>query len=277
MRSPSITPGAAGTVGFLANGSLTYTPALLLLRQRACSNSWRGVHGAAHGRSYTHTLRSGRFEETAPIMWLLFGVGALNAATLPATALATAEHYQVPPVVRALAATLPEQWYGRQVYKGEYRLERPAHSGVRIGPADLADPRRDALQRPGLPLRPARAAGAHLGRHTQLRDPGIRDPPRHLRHQFLGSTERVGGTTVLPRCTKTATPCSCCIASPPETGWELHTCGSRPSCSMSGGPTARGSLVGTATATSRSPPGLVPAAAHRRRRDAVLVAGRPRT
>ena len=87
------------------------------------TNSWRGVHGAAHGRSYTHTLRSGRFEETAPIMWLLFGVGALNAATLPATALATAEHYQVPAVVRALAATLPEQWYGRQVYKGEYRLE----------------------------------------------------------------------------------------------------------------------------------------------------------
>jgi hypothetical protein len=86
------------------------------------TNSWRGVHGAAHGRSYTHTLRSGRFEETAPIMWLLFGVGALNGATLPAAALATAEHYRVPPVVRALAANCPEQWYGRQVYKGEYRL-----------------------------------------------------------------------------------------------------------------------------------------------------------
>lgn len=37
------------------------------------SNSWRGIHGAAHGRSYTTTLRSSRFEETAPIMWALWG------------------------------------------------------------------------------------------------------------------------------------------------------------------------------------------------------------
>ena len=58
------------------------------------TNSWRGVHGAAHGRSYTQTLRLGRFEETAPIMWLLWGVGALNDAVLPATSLATPAHYR---------------------------------------------------------------------------------------------------------------------------------------------------------------------------------------
>ena len=55
------------------------------------SNSWRGVHGAAHGRSYTTTLRSSRFEETAPIMWALWGMGALNLAVLPVTTLITSK------------------------------------------------------------------------------------------------------------------------------------------------------------------------------------------
>jgi hypothetical protein len=45
---------------------------------------------SAHSRSYLRTQRSSRFEETAPIMWLCWGTGTLNDATLPATALATA-------------------------------------------------------------------------------------------------------------------------------------------------------------------------------------------
>ena len=68
---------------------------MLLLTLAA--NSWRGIHGAAHGRSYTPTLRSSRLEETAPIMWALWGTGALNAAVLPATALCLARRYRLPP------------------------------------------------------------------------------------------------------------------------------------------------------------------------------------
>ena len=101
------------------------------------SNSWRGVHGAAHGRSYVPTLRSSRFEETAPIMWALWGVGALNNAVLPVTVLATSRCYAVPPVVRAVANALPDEWDGRQVYRGGYRLAhdllaRPYGSDVRV-------------------------------------------------------------------------------------------------------------------------------------------------
>ncbi|WP_158852696.1 hypothetical protein [Saccharothrix deserti] len=101
------------------------------------ANSWRGVHGAAHGRSYVPTLRSSRFEETAPIMWALWGTGALNSAVLPATALATATHYRMPDLVRAVATEPPEEWDGRQVYRGGYRLhhdllERPYGSDLRI-------------------------------------------------------------------------------------------------------------------------------------------------
>ena len=101
------------------------------------ANSWRGVHGAAHGRSYVPTLRSSRFEETAPIMWALWGTGALNAAVLPATALATARSYSLPPLVRAVATQQPEHWAARQVYRGEYRfshdlLSRPYGSELHV-------------------------------------------------------------------------------------------------------------------------------------------------
>jgi hypothetical protein len=120
------------------------------------ANSWRGIHGAAHGRSYVPTLRSSRFEETAPIMWALWGMGSLNNAVLPATVLSTARVYAVPPVVRAIATDLPAEWDGRQVYLGRYRLahdllERPYRSDVRIW--RTPDAMLSSVQdyRPGLP------------------------------------------------------------------------------------------------------------------------------
>lgn len=101
------------------------------------ANSFHGVHAAAHGRSYAPTQRSSRLEETAPLMRLLWGVGALNHAVLPATSLATAEVYRVPPIVQAVAQTSGQVWEGRQVYRGSYRLHhdllsRPYRSDLRI-------------------------------------------------------------------------------------------------------------------------------------------------
>lgn len=87
------------------------------------SNSWRGVHGAAHGRSYVQTQRSSRLEETAPIQWVCFGVGALNDAVLPTAAIATAQHYQVPEIGRRLAIPGPEPTWHEQRYAGAYRFE----------------------------------------------------------------------------------------------------------------------------------------------------------
>ena len=86
------------------------------------ANSWRGAHVSAHGRSYVRTQRSSRFEETAPIMWLCWGTGTLNDATLPATALATASRYTLPEPVRA-AARWTGEWFGRQHYAGTCRAE----------------------------------------------------------------------------------------------------------------------------------------------------------
>lgn len=88
------------------------------------SNSWRGVHGSAHGRAYTPALRAPGLEETAPIMWLAWGMGALNDAVLPAAALATSRAYVVPDVIRAIASDTERDWYGTQTYTGDYAFER---------------------------------------------------------------------------------------------------------------------------------------------------------
>lgn len=138
----------------------------------AC-NSWRGIHGAAHGRSYVPTLRSSRFEETAPIMWTLWGAGSLNAAVLPAVALATARCYTVPALIRAVATTIPEQWDGQQVYRGEYRrhhdlLSRPYGSDLRVWRTPDAMLSSVQNYRSGLPGLQEHIWGATLGPEVQV-------------------------------------------------------------------------------------------------------------
>ncbi len=138
----------------------------------AC-NSWHGIHGAAHGRSYVPTLRSSRFEETAPIMWTLWGAGALNSAVLPATVLATADRYRIPDLIGAIAATPPQEWDGRQVYRGQYRpehdlLSRPYGSDLRVW--RTPDAMLSSVQdyRSGLPGLQEHIWGATLGPEVQI-------------------------------------------------------------------------------------------------------------
>ncbi|GAA1729731.1 hypothetical protein [Microbacterium paludicola] len=137
------------------------------------SNSWRGVHGAAHGRSYVHTLRSSRYEETSPLLRLIGGVGTLNDAVLPVTALALARRYEVPAVVRELAAREPEEWDGRQVYRGALAferdlLDRPYRSDLRV--FRTPDVMLASVQdyRSGLPGLQEHLWGATLGRELQV-------------------------------------------------------------------------------------------------------------
>jgi hypothetical protein len=137
------------------------------------ANSWRGVHGAAHGRSYVRTLRSSRFEETAPLLWLIAGVGALNDAVLPVTALATARCYSVPEIVRRLAGGEPAAWWGRQTYRGAYAfdldlLDRPYGSDLRVWrtPGAMLSSVQD--HRTGLPGLQEHIWGATLGPEFQV-------------------------------------------------------------------------------------------------------------
>jgi hypothetical protein len=164
------------------------------------ANSWRGVHGTAHGRSYTRTLRSSRLEETAPIMWLLWGTGALNAAVLPATALATAAGYRLPPLVRAVATDAPPEWEGRQVYRGDLRgrhdlLDRPYGSDLRVWrtPSVMLSSVQD--YRAGLPGLQEHIWGATLDAEVQV----FATQPAASAHGSSARPNAWAGQRVLPR------------------------------------------------------------------------------
>ncbi|NNG20701.1 hypothetical protein HJ590_14265 [Naumannella sp. ID2617S] len=137
------------------------------------ANSWRGVHGAAHGRSYVQTQRSSRLEETAPIQWVCFGVGALNEAVLPTAAIATAQRYELPEIARQLAIPGDEPTWHEQRYAGEYRFEhdllsRPYRSRAVFyrAPEVMLSSAQD--YRSGLPGLQEYIWGATLGPETQI-------------------------------------------------------------------------------------------------------------
>jgi len=173
------------------------------------SNSWRGIHGAAHGRSYVHTLRSSRFEETSPILRLIGGVGTLNDAVLPVTALALAHTYEIPDVVRALVTEIPEEWEGRQVYRGRLAferdlLERPYRSDLRIHRTPDAMVASVQDYRTGLPGLQEHLWGVTLGRELQVfvthpanADTGSSARPNGwVGHRVLGRVQQHGNAVV---------------------------------------------------------------------------------
>ena len=170
-----------------------------MLLSLAC-NSWRGVHGAAHGRTYTTTLRSARFEETAPIMRALWGTGTLNSAVLPAVAVATARRYELPALVRAVANRAGPTWYARQVYRGELTnerdlLDRPYGSDVRVWrtPDVMVSSVQD--YRSGLPGLQEHTWGVTLGPEAQV----FATHPSVAAHGPSARPNAWAGQRVLPR------------------------------------------------------------------------------
>lgn len=178
-----------------------YAEALLdKLMFSLASNSWRGVHGAAHGRSYTTTLRSSRFEETAPIMWALWGMGALNLAVLPVTALITSKRYLLPPMIIKVAHSLNKEWHGRQVYRGKYRftsdlLDRPYASDLHVW--RTSDGMLSSVQdyRSGLPGLQEHVWGATLSTEVQV----FASYPAAFSHATSVRPNAWAGHLVLPR------------------------------------------------------------------------------
>jgi hypothetical protein len=178
-----------------------YSEALLdKLMLSLASNSWRGIHGAAHGRSYTTTLRSSRFEETAPIMWALWGMGALNLAVLPVATLITSKKYVLPPMIVKVAHSLNKTWHGRQVYRGKYRftsdlLERPYASDLHVW--RTADGMLSSVQdyRAGLPGLQEHVWGATLSTEVQV----FASYPAAFSHATSVRPNAWAGHLVLPR------------------------------------------------------------------------------
>lgn len=68
------------------------------------ADSFEGVFGTTHGRTYTTQLIHPDFEGTAPLAWLAYGQGALRSdgSALGPVALATST-YRLPPILAAIA------------------------------------------------------------------------------------------------------------------------------------------------------------------------------
>lgn len=82
-------------------------------------NSYQGVFGSTHGRTYTPYIRGGRFEPTAGISRLAWGMGVFNDRILGSVSLACAQTYELPGIIAAIALDQPAEMWNRERHAGE--------------------------------------------------------------------------------------------------------------------------------------------------------------
>lgn len=94
-------------------------------------NSYKGVFGSTHGRSYTHHIKGGFRETTAGVSRLMWGLGIYNKHILGSVAMACCENYQLPQIIVDLATDLPaEGMWAKERHAGEHN---PEYEGGKIG------------------------------------------------------------------------------------------------------------------------------------------------
>lgn len=82
-------------------------------------NSYKGVFGSTHGRSYTPYIKGGFLEPTSGISRLLWGKGIFNERILGVVSLACAVSYLLPPIIEAIALDPAEEIWSRERHMGE--------------------------------------------------------------------------------------------------------------------------------------------------------------
>lgn len=82
-------------------------------------NSFKGVFGSTHGRSYTAYIKGGYLEATAGLSRFLWGMGIFNGRILGTVSLACCDNYSFPLIIEQIATDLPEQMWSREQHAGE--------------------------------------------------------------------------------------------------------------------------------------------------------------
>ena len=82
-------------------------------------NSFKGVFGSSHGRTYTPYIKDAFREPTSGISRLLWGKGIFNRSILGTVSLACAVNYQLPPVVEAISIDPAEEIWSRERHAGQ--------------------------------------------------------------------------------------------------------------------------------------------------------------
>ncbi len=134
---------ALSTLAGLAENPKIYEMAAVLLDKMFFTmavNSYQGVFGSTHGRTYTPYIKSGYREGTSGISRLLWGMGIFNDRILGTVALACSG-YELPPVIGAIAADLPEEIWSREQVTGSEQAFRDAASfGERVNKVTYKTP-----------------------------------------------------------------------------------------------------------------------------------------
>lgn len=122
---------ALSTLASLANDSRVWEMAAVILDKMFFTmaiNSYKGVFGSTHGRTYTPYIKTGFREGTGGIARLLWGMGIFNDRIMGTVSLACSS-YELPPVIGTIATSLPEEMWNREQHTGD--LEDFKNSGSR--------------------------------------------------------------------------------------------------------------------------------------------------
>ncbi|MGN6757123.1 MAG: hypothetical protein ACTHMJ_12125, partial [Thermomicrobiales bacterium] len=93
-------------------------------------NSYRGVFGATHGRTYVQHILGARLEATSGVGRLLWGLGGYNTSLRALVALACCDRYRLPPVLERIAHDQPEALWSRERAQGEFDARSDLKEGA---------------------------------------------------------------------------------------------------------------------------------------------------
>jgi len=126
---------ALSTLVSLADNPQVYELAALVMDKMfftTAVNSFKGVFGSTHGRSYTPYIKTGYREGTSGVTRLLWGMGVFNDRMLGTVGLACSS-YELPPIIAAIAADQPEALWSKEQHTGDeqdFRNSGSAGTGV---------------------------------------------------------------------------------------------------------------------------------------------------
>jgi hypothetical protein len=98
-------------------------------------DSFRGVYGTSHGRSYPRNVLDGRTSAMAGVQKIAWGMGVFNNPnSMTAVTLAASPRYRVPPLIEAIGQDMPPALVNRE--RHSLRIEDCDRYGIRIDDPD---------------------------------------------------------------------------------------------------------------------------------------------
>ncbi|MBN1580304.1 MAG: hypothetical protein JXA89_06350, partial [Anaerolineae bacterium] len=81
-------------------------------------NSYKGVFGSTHGRTYTRHIKGAYLEAASGITRLMWGMGIFNDCLMGMVSMACNEQYELPIPIAAIALDTPEELWNREQHPG---------------------------------------------------------------------------------------------------------------------------------------------------------------